>query len=263
MQRNGIERITESITVAGESLTLVRRGSGTKVLMLHDEWGLDGDESLWQLIGESCEIIAPIAPGFEDSPISPTIKGVRDLALLYNALLAQLCDDPITVIGVSFGAWVATEMVVMNPTKIAKLVLLGPVGLRFGAPDLRNIVDLFALGEAQLVGTLYANPEVARVVTAESPRERLVTWARNREASALYGWEPYFYTPDLERWTRHLEIPAVIVHGSEDHFVMNGYFEHYAASFSNASRIEIPDAGHFPHLDAPRLTFDAIKPLLP
>lgn len=254
---------TEQMSIVGESMKLLRRGSGPKVLVLHDEWGIGGDETLWQLLGEQFEVIAPIAPGFEDTAVSSRVNKVRDLALLYNALLAQLSDDPITVIGVSFGAWVAIEMAVMNPSRIAKLVLLGPVGLRFGAPDQRNIADLFALSEAQLVETLYVNPAVARVVTAESPRESVVTWARNREASAVYGWEPYFHTPGLQDWTEYVPIPVVVIYGSEDHFVMDGYFESYAGSFPNSSRIEIPNAGHFPHVDAPQQTFDVLKPLLP
>lgn len=263
MQGTEVELASEQRAVAGESLKILRRGSGPKLIVLHDEWGIDGDEMLWKLLGERFEIIAPIAPGFEDSAASTSIKSVRDLAMLYNALLVQLSADPVHVVGVSFGAWIAIEMALMNPNLIASLVLLGPLGLRFGTPDQRNIADLFALSEAELVETLYANPEVARMVTSESTRESVVTWARNREASAVYGWEPYFHTPGLQRWTGHLTVPVSIVHGGEDRFVMDGYFERYAESFPNSTRIEIANAGHFPHIDAPQQTFEALNPLLP
>jgi len=252
----------EQMTVAGESLKVLRGGNGPKVLVLHDEWGIAGDEILWQLLSKEFEIIAPIAPGFEDTAASSRTSTVRDLALLYNALLVQLSEDPMTVIGVSFGAWVAIEMAVMNKTKITNLVLLGPLGLRFGSPEQRNIADLFALSEPQLVESLYANPDIARMVTSESLREDVVTWARNREASAVYGWEPYFHTPGLQCWTEQLTIPVAIIHGGEDRFVMDGYFERYAESFPISSRIEIARSGHFPHLDAPQQTFEALKPLL-
>ncbi len=253
----------EQWTVAGESLTIVRGGTGSRILVLHDEWGIEASEEIWHLLGERVEIIAPIAPGFGDTAFSSRIKGVRDLALLYNALLSLFAQEPITVVGVSFGAWVAIEMAVMNQSQIAELILLGPLGLRFGAPEQRNFADLFALSDAQLIETLYMNADVARVVTGESPRDEVITWARNREASAFYGWEPYLHTPGLQRWTEHVANPVTIVHGGDDRFVMKDYFQQYAESCPRSSRIEIDGAGHFPHLDDPRQTFEAFKALLP
>ncbi|HUY06741.1 MAG TPA: alpha/beta hydrolase [Acidimicrobiales bacterium] len=263
MQKTEVVLATEQMVVAGETLKVLRGGNGPKVLVLHDEWGIDAHEEMWRLLGEQVEIIAPVAPGFEDTDLSLNIKTVRDLALLYSALLDHLSDDPISVIGVSFGAWVAIEMVVMNQHLFDRLILLGPLGLRFGTPDERNFADLFALNESQLAERLYVNPDAARVVTKESPRELAVSWVRNREASAIYGWEPYFHSPGLQRWTEYVTTPVAIVHGAEDRFVMPGYFEKYAASFPNSSLIGIARSGHFPHVDDPQLTFEALKPLLP
>ena len=263
MQGTEIALMPEQWTVAGEPLTVLRGGRGRRVLVIHDEWGVNANEEIWRLLGERVEIIAPVAPGFEDTEFSSRIKTVRDLALLYNALLTGFEDESVTVIGISFGAWVAIEMAVMNQSQIAGLVLLGPLGLRFGAPEQRNFGDLFALSEAQLVETLYLNPEIARMVTGETPRDQVITWARNREASAFYGWEPYFHTPGLQNWTEHVAIPVTIVHGGEDRFVMEGYYKRYAESFPKSARVEIERSGHFPHLDDPSQTFEALKPLLP
>ena len=249
-------------SVSGETLMVFRGGHGPKVLLLHDEWGIQPDEQIWRLLGERAEIIAPVAPGFETTPTSPSIKNVRDLALLYNAALEDLVDEPVMVIGVSFGAWIATEMAVMNTHRISRLALLGPVGLRFGPPEQRNYADLFALDDQQLANTLYLNPENARIATSETSRESAVAWARNREATAFYGWEPYLYTPDMQRWTEHLRLPVTILHGSNDRFVMDGYYEKFAASFSDSSLIEIPNSGHFPHIEAPRTTFESLDRLL-
>lgn len=246
------------LVVAGESLTMLRGGHGPKVLVLHDEWGIRADEEMWQLLSERYEIIAPIAPGFETTPTSPTIRTVHDLALLYNALLEKITDDPVMIIGISFGAWVALEMAVMNRLRIAHLALLGPVGLRFGPPEQRNFADLFALSDPQLGSTLYLNPDVARIATNESSREDAVAWTHNREATALFGWEPYLYTPGMQRWTEHLELPTTIVYGSEDRFVMSGYYEQFAASLPESSLVEIPKSGHFPHLDAPQSTVEVL-----
>ena len=246
------------VDVAGESVTVLRGGSGPRVLVLHDEWGISPDDEVWRLLGERFEIFAPIAPGFEDAPTSLGIRSVRDLALLYNRYLEELFDDPVAIIGISFGAWVALEMAVMCHDRITKLGLIGPVGLRFGAPDDRNFVDMFALEDRQLTDLLYLNPEAARSVSAESTDERLTAWARNREACASYGWEPYLYTPGLQRWTACLPTPVLILFGSDDRFVMDGYYERFASSFQESALLEIPISGHFPHLDSPKMTADAI-----
>lgn len=255
--------VSEQIGTAGLSLTLLRGGEGPMILVLHDEWGIRGDEELWSLLAKRFEIVAPIAPGFEGTVMSGRIRTPRDLAMVYNALLEQLSETAVTVIGISFGAWVAIEMALMNRSQIKKLILLGPVGMRFGTPDQRNFADLFALSEKEIADVLYRNPDAIRMITSETPREEIVVWAKNREAVATYAWEPYFHTAGIEHWTQHLLIPVHIIHGDEDRFVMDGYYEQYASSFPECSRVRITDSGHFPHLDAPRSTFEAIAPLLP
>lgn len=262
MQEERAPLSRSQVHVAGESITVLRGGRGPRVLVLHDEWGIDPRETFWSLLAERVEVVAPIAPGFEDAPKSPSIRTVRDLALLYSALLETFGDEPVAIVGVSFGAWIALEMAVMDHRRVAHLALLGPVGLRFGSPDQRNFADLFAVRDEELGSLLYQRPEVARVVSKESPSERVTSWTRNREACALYGWEPYLHQPRLQRWTEHLKTPTAIIHGREDRFVMDGYYEQFDESFLDSVLVEIPGAGHFPHLDEPRLTFEAVESLL-
>ena len=251
-----------TINLAGSSLTVLGGGQGRNVLVLHDEWGIRGNEQIWSMLADKAEVLAPIAPGFMGSPSSESIQGVHDLALLYNLLLRELGADQTVIVGISFGAWIAAEMAVMNEHPLAGLVLVGPVGLRFGGPTVRNFIDLFAQSDQELASLLYRDQANARSVTPESPEDEIYAYAHNREATARYCWEPYLHTPGLERWTRELRLPVSVIHGSEDRFVMDGYFEMYAESFAHATRMEVPNTGHFPHLESPSTVSDAILHML-
>ena len=57
---------------------------------------------------------------------------------------------------------------------------------------------------AELERALYHNPEKMRVDLASLPDDRLATIFRNREATALYVWEPYMHNPKLKHRLRRV-----------------------------------------------------------
>ncbi|HVB05122.1 MAG TPA: alpha/beta hydrolase [Acidimicrobiales bacterium] len=232
-----------------EPLTVYRGGSGPPLHLLHDEWGIAGLEPLLEALADDFAVSSPVHPGFEDSPVSPRLRGAGDLALLHLGLLEREAE-PAVVVGLSFGGWVALEMAVRCRHHIAALVLVGPTGLRFGAPDERNFVDLFAHDDEALAALLYSDPEKARRPEALDD-EALVRWVRNREAVARYGWEPYLHTPGLEDWTGELGLPTLLLHGAQDRFVAPGYYEKVAGAVGGARRREVPGCGHYPHVERP------------
>ena len=77
---------------------------------------------------------------------------VRDLALFYQAFLKEKGLDRVTVIGTGFGGWIAAEVAAMSTDRLAALVLIGAVGLKFSDRDERDIADLYATPLAAFVG---------------------------------------------------------------------------------------------------------------
>ena len=87
--------------------------------------------------------------------------------------------------------------------------------------------------------------------------------ARNREATALYAWEPYFHNPKLRQWLHRITVPTLLLWGADDRFVTASY---YGAAYRSAipgARFETIDrAGHFPHIEEPAALVDRVRGFL-
>jgi pimeloyl-ACP methyl ester carboxylesterase len=93
--------------------------------------------------------------------------------------------------------------------------------------------------------------------------DELTAIARNREATALYAWEPYFHNPKLPHRLHRVDVPTLLLWGADDQFVTPGY---YGAAYQRAivgARLEtIAAAGHFPHLEQPEALVERIRGFL-
>jgi pimeloyl-ACP methyl ester carboxylesterase len=257
MSSVGAAFAAEEYAAAGEPVTLLRGGTGPQIVFLHDEWGVSGHEEFLQELMQHHEVIIPIVPGFlATSPSS--LRDVRDLALLFLTLFADLGLTASPVSGASLGGWIALEMTVMRPAAIAQLILLGPVGLRFGPPTDRNFADIYAMEDEELLDTLYLHREASRAPSGSMSEEEVRNFAQCREAVTRFIWEPYLHNPGLERWVAQLATPVTVLSGAEDRFVTAGYYDRFAAVFVDARHEVIRGAGHFPHLDAPSTTTEAV-----
>jgi pimeloyl-ACP methyl ester carboxylesterase len=246
-------------TVGEVRLEIVERGQGRPILWLHGEEGLDPEVPVLRALGEHGRVIAPSHPGYGHSPEADSIDTVDDLAYLYLDLLAQLDVRDAVVVGCSLGGWIAAEMAVKCTGRLAQLVLVAPLGIKVGDRETRDIPDIFALHPDEVLRLQYHDPARARVDHATLSDDRLTVIARNREATALYAWEPYFHDPKLRGRLRRITIPTLLLWGAEDRFVGAGY---YGAAYRDAlpgSRLEtIAGAGHFPHLEQPAAVAERI-----
>ncbi len=80
----------------------------------------------------------------------------------------------------------------------------------------------------------------------------LVTIARNREATARFGWSPYMHDPKLKGRLHRIRVPTLVLWGASDRIASPEYGRAYAAAIPGARFGRIERAGHFPHLEAAR-----------
>ena len=254
---------SRSLIVRGVELEVVERGHGRTILWLHGEDGLDPEAPVLDLLAAHGRLLAPSHPGFGHSPDAPTIDTVDDLAYLYLDLLAEQDCRGVVVIGCSLGGWIAAEMAVRCTDRLARLVLVGPLGITVGDRETRDIPDIFALHPDEVGRLLYHDPARARVDYARLSDDQLTVIARNREATALYAWEPYFHNPKLPQRLHRITVPTLLLWGAEDRFVSAGY---YGAAYRDGipgARLEtIDSAGHFPHLEAPEALVARVRAFL-
>jgi pimeloyl-ACP methyl ester carboxylesterase len=248
------------MTVGDVRLEVVERGHGRPVLWLHGEDGLDPEAPVLQALAAHARVVAPSHPGYGHSPEVDSIDTVDDLAYLYLDLLAQLDARDTVVVGCSLGGWIAAQMAVKCTARVARLVLVAPLGIKVGDRETRDIPDIFALHPDEVLRVQYHEPARARVDHATLSDDRLTVIARNREATALYAWEPYFHDPKLRGRLRRIGVPTLLLWGAEDRFAAADY---YGAAYRDAipgARLEtIAGAGHFPHLEQPAAVVERVR----
>jgi pimeloyl-ACP methyl ester carboxylesterase len=251
------------LTVHGVTLEIVERGQGRPILWLHGEDGLDPGAPFLDLLAAHGRVVAPSHPGFGHSPDVGHIDSVDDLSYLYLDLLAERDLRDVILIGSSMGGWIAAEMAVKSSDRLGGLVLVAPLGIKIGDRETRDIPDIFALPPNEVIRLQYRDPARASLDHSKLSDDQLTVIARNREATALYAWEPYFHNPKLRRWLHRITVPTVLLWGADDRFVTAAY---YGAAYRGAipgARFETIDrAGHFPHVEEPAAFVERVRAFL-
>jgi pimeloyl-ACP methyl ester carboxylesterase len=238
-------------SIGGIETEVLLGGSGKPALLLHGFQTIPPAAPFLTELGKHCSYIAPSLPGFGASRRPLDFDTTYDLVRHTLDLLEVVPGDKVTLIGFSFGGWLAAEVAVMRPARLERLILVDPVGIRIADREQRDILDIFNV-----------HPDVVRQKTFHDPGRfapdfdamddaDLVTYARNREALCLYAWEPLLYNPQLRHWLRRIDVPTLVVWGAFDGVVAPDYGRAYAALIPNARFALIADAGHQPELEQP------------
>jgi pimeloyl-ACP methyl ester carboxylesterase len=240
-----------AITVNGIKVEAIEKGRGRPLLFLHPGIGLDRNAPVIEKLAEHARVIAPSHPGFGNSEQPKAFTTIDDLAYFYLDLIDQLDLKDTVVVGVSLGAWIAAEIAIKSTARLSHLVLANAVGIKVGTRDTRDIVDIFAITEPELNKLAYFDPKLAErdyKVMAEAD-VRVV--ARNREASARYGWSPYMHDPKLKSRLHRIRIPTLFLWGAADRILTEDYGRAYCAAIPGARFETIARAGHYPHIEQP------------
>jgi pimeloyl-ACP methyl ester carboxylesterase len=248
----------ERIEVGGISLEAWIGGDGPPLLFLHGGDYVLQNRPFLDRLAQRFRVVAPRHPGFGSSPRPAWFRTIHDIAYLYLDLIDRLALDRPLVVGSSLGGWVALEMAVRDPGKIGRLVLIDSVGVRFGSREERDFADIYALAAADVLRRTFADPAAAPDYTKLSDSE-LEDIARDRQATALYGWKPYMHDPALGHWLHRAKAPALVLWGDKDGIAPPAYGERLAAALPNANFAAIAAAGHYPQIEQPQAVADAIE----
>jgi pimeloyl-ACP methyl ester carboxylesterase len=240
-----------SLTVNGIRIETVDKGRGRPLLFLHPGIGLDPAAPVLDRLAEKARLIAPSHPGFGGSEQPRSFNNIDDLAYFYLDLLDTLDLKDAAVVGVSLGGWIAAEMAVKSTQRISHLVLANAVGIKVSDRETRDIVDIFAKTEKELNELAYFDPAVAARDYKAMPEADVRVAARNREATARYGWSPYLHDPKLKSRLHRIRVPTLFLWGTADRVLSDGYGRAYAAAVPGARFETIERAGHYPHIEQP------------
>jgi pimeloyl-ACP methyl ester carboxylesterase len=250
-ERAPAAREMSSRVIDGIRIELIERGSGRPLLFLHPGIGIGASAPVLDLLAERTRLIAPSHPGFGGSEQPPSFTSIDDLAYFYLDLMDDLDLDGTIVAGVSLGGWIAAEMAVKSCARISHLVLANPVGIKVGGRETRDIADIFAMTEEQFAEMAYFDPGAGKHDYKAMPEAEVRAVARNREATARYGWSPYMHDPKLKQRLHRIRVPTLLIWGMADRILAPPYGQAYCAAIPGARLEPIARAGHFPHLESP------------
>jgi pimeloyl-ACP methyl ester carboxylesterase len=247
------------IEIGRYSLDGSSAGSGPPLLFLHGGDYVAQNSAFLDRLAKDWRVTAPRHPGFGHSERPDGFRTIHDLAYLYLDWLEQHRRGDVVVVGSSFGGWIALEMCVRSVERVKALVLIDALGLKFGGREERDIADIYALPEDERHRRTFFDPARALPDYGTLSDDELTAIARDRSATALYGWRPYLHDPGLRQWLHRVRIPALILWGDHDGIVTPDYGEKLCRSLPNARFQSIAQAGHYPQIERPDAVAAAIE----
>jgi pimeloyl-ACP methyl ester carboxylesterase len=243
-----IVEITERTASFDNDLELTFReaGQGESVLVLHGGAGPSSVTPIVSRLARTHHVLAPTHPGW-DSTVRPSrLNTVAQLATTYLELLERLGLHGTTVLGSSFGGWVAAEMSTRAASaSLSRLILLDAIG-----PKPQHA--------RRTPATPTPSPDPA--AAPQTPPGRGPSPADLALIQAYTGFA--IFDPDLRERLTSVRLPTLVIWGQQDPVVPVAYGRDYAGAFPNSRFVVIPDAGHLPASQAPEPTFAAIDDFL-
>jgi pimeloyl-ACP methyl ester carboxylesterase len=248
----------ERIQINEISLEVLTAGDGPPMLFLHGGDYFDQHQEFFDKLARHWRVAVPRHPGFGNSERPDHFRTVHDLAYLYLDLIERLDFGKVTLTGSSFGGWIALEMCVRCLERVDRLVLVDSVGVKFGGREERDIADIYALPSEEVLRRTFFDPARMAPDYARLSDDEVTAVARDRQATALYGWRPYMHDPGLRQWLHRVRVPALVIWGENDGIVTPDYGRRLWSSLPNARFEAIPEAGHYPQIERPAEVVDAI-----
>ena len=249
----------QRIEIGQVSLEIAIAGAGRPLLFLHGGDYFAQNRAFLDRLARRWRVVTPRHPGFGGSERPDGFRTVHDLAYFYLDLIEQQHLGDAVLVGSSFGGWIALEMCVRSVEQIGRLVLIDALGVKFGGREERDIADIYALSADEHLQRTFFDPGRAAPDYGKLDDAEAASIARDRAATALYGWRPYMHDPGLRRWLHRVRVPTLVVWGESDGIVPPDYGDKLCRALP-AGRFElIPAAGHYPQIERPDAVADAIE----
>ena len=240
---------TEDVRVGALTLRLRKGGAGDPMLVLSHDIGSLERLPFYDALARRFTVYVPSHPGYDGSERPAWMRSVRDIAVVYQLLLASIGVSNVSLVGLGFGGWIAAEMATMSPQTLRRLVLVGAMGVK---PVHGEIFDQAIVSYIDYVRAGFADQSVFdRLFGADPPTERLEQWDLNREMTFRIAWKPYMYSPTLPHLLGGVRTPALIVWGRGDKVAPLECGEAYARALPRSRLAVVEGSGHFVDMEQP------------
>jgi pimeloyl-ACP methyl ester carboxylesterase len=216
-----------------------RAGSGAPLLYLHNMLGLQGFEPALVRLAEQFDVKDQL-PEFDAGPL--------DLTLHQCDILDALGVARAHVVGVSIGAWMGAELAAIVPDRVARLVLVNPLGLWL---DGVGGEDPFAQHPGFPSTVQFASREgrEQHLLAGRDKVDAHVEELLNLRAAAKFLWP----IPDtgVKRRLPRVKAATLVVTSERDTIVPAAYGPAWRDAIAGARLTSLAGAGHVADLDQP------------
>ena len=217
--------------------------SGSPVLVLHGGPGPSSISPLIDRLAPDRRVVAPTHPGWDGTVRPDDLDCVPALAAAYLDLLVHLELNDVTVIGTSFGGWVATQTALDDHEgRISRLVLMDAIG-------------------PVIPGQQITVPAGPLAPAAAGPAPQGGPSAQSMAAMRAYAGPAMGDAGILPRLST-VTCPILVIWGADDPVVTPDFGRAYAAAFPHARFELIPGAGHLPIREKPETVFTHLDSFL-
>jgi pimeloyl-ACP methyl ester carboxylesterase len=264
----------ESYRINDIDLSVYEQGQGRVILFVH---GFPFDHSLWRRTCDDCvtdyRVMAPDLRGLGRSqlPREWTLTSMECFADdLHELIQLRNIKEKIIICGLSMGGYIAMQYAEKYSNELAGMVLCSTktladspeaaenrrkqaAGLNAGTLTLSAIADVM-IPKLFSVTTLQHQPE-----TVTELRSMIENNNPLGVAAATLGMAE---RPDTTEWLSQLEIPVLVIGGSEDQFSPPSDMRQIAQQTKYGTFAEIPNAGHLPPLEQSRTFAEILRNFL-
>jgi len=248
----------------------VEAGSGKAVLLLHGGAGNHHEwAQLFPHVARSFRAIAPDLPGSGKSepPREGYVRTTMGRAIV--EFLKALGEERVAVVAHGLGAFLAIEVAAATPYVVERLALISPTIGGLEGTERRLTVEE-ALNESRLYNTSGTPVERAERVAAEfirSPeaRRRYVEMVAEHGAADARGLtDPLRLAGSVRDGVMlgTFRCPTLVIRPALDPTFSRARGERVARLIPLGRFVEIPDAGHFVHLEQPEALARVLLPFL-
>jgi pimeloyl-ACP methyl ester carboxylesterase len=225
-----------SVQADGFDIRYAEAGEGAPLVCLHGAGGLRLTRA-HELLAASHRVIAFEAPGFGNSPVNDRTASLPELAGTMLRATTALGLERFNLLGQSFGGKLALWLAVQDPERLDALVLASPAAILVNPRPLPPPEELAAI--------LYAHPERQPAVAPFPPE---VEAKQRALVNRLIG-PPR--DPALEQAMRTLEVPTLVLFGTEDRLTPPELGRVYREIMPSSHLVIVYDAAHAVYADRP------------
>ncbi|MEZ5244972.1 MAG: alpha/beta fold hydrolase [Acidimicrobiales bacterium] len=235
--------ISAKTTVHGKEAHYATGGRGLPVVFLHG-WGLDHrayQRSLRRLTARNCRVIAPALPGFGGTAGLPLHdQSLPAYARWVDAFLDAIgIDEPVVVMGHSFGGGIATMFAHNHRHRTRYLVILNSVGdpdAIWSGAKRQGVVDLARSMIDPVLGMLSPSPRGARARQAQ----RVFLKNASRDPLRVAATAFVAISADLRREMANLaagDLPVTVLWSDRDGVIPMSAFDTFCSTFGAEGQV--------------------------